>query len=238
MKTETKDKAGQEFLERQAEIIRQRNADRAVRDDLKSGWHPDVIKSADNVAKPFDANSVSRGPNANVPRIQKQELPGLEVIRELFDELATDLTDSKADYATLSLDEYFAPQKAAEAKVATLRHQLAAAELELAAVTRPHPHEAFRSLVCESEMRVNQLAGLLLVKLVDEKSREKFNIPADRLEEPVRKSLAIQFEDRLRRFVVNFYQRTHRINQPSDAQLNERVEQIINDVQQIVAENF
>ena len=145
---------------------------------------------------------------------------------------------SKADYATLSLDEYFAPQKAAEAKVADLRRQLAAAEIELEHATRPHPHEAFKGFICESEQRVNSIAGLLLTKLVDEASRVTFKVPADRLDEAVRKSFAMQFEDRLRRFVVNFYQRTHRTQQPSDARLNERAEQILSDVQQIVAENF
>jgi hypothetical protein len=85
---------------------------------------------------------------------------------------------------------------------------------------------------------VNSIAGLLLTKLVDEESRRQYKVPADRLDEAVRKSLAIQFEDRLRRFVVNFYQRTHRTHQPSDAQLNERAEQILADVQQILSESL
>jgi hypothetical protein len=46
-------------------------------------------------------------------------------------------------------------------------------------------------------MRVNSIAGLLLTKLVDEASRKQFNVPAERLDESVRKSLAMQFEDRL-----------------------------------------
>jgi hypothetical protein len=205
---------------------------------LSDGWGKDALSKGTENLPGFDPSSVSLGPNANVPRIKRQELPSLEVIRELLSELANDLEVSKADYATTSLDKYFAPQKAAEAKVADLRRQLAAAEIELEHATRPHPHEAFKSFVQKSEMRVNQLAGLLLTKLVDEASRKQFNVPADRLDEAVRKSLAMQFEDRLRRFVVNVYQRTHRTHQPSDAQLNERAEQILADVQQIVAENL
>jgi hypothetical protein len=235
MKNEKHDPLGEQFLRRQAEIVRQR--DEFKPGPLSEGWSKDVLKSTENLPA-FDPSKASAGPNANVPRIKRQELPSLEVIKELFNELATDLTISQHDYATTSLDEYFAPQKAAEAKVAELRQRLAEAELELENATLPHPHEAFRSFICESEQRVTSLAGLLLTKLVDEASREKFNVAAERLDEPVRKSLAIQFEDRLRRFVVAFYQRTHRTHQPTDAQLNERVEQILVDVQQIVAENF
>jgi hypothetical protein len=215
------DPLGQEFLRRQAEIVKQR--DEFKRGPLSEGWSKDLLKDTENLPA-FDPSKVSAGPNANVPRIKRQELPSLEVIKELLTELANDLEVSKADYATLSLDDYFAPQKAAEKKVAQLRQQLAEAELELANATRPHPHEAFRSFIQESEHRVNSIAGLLLTKLVDEASRKQFNVPAERLDESVRKSLALQFEDRLRRFVVNFYQRTHRTHQPSDAQLNERVE--------------
>jgi hypothetical protein len=236
MKTEKHDPLGEQFLRRQAEIVRQR--DEFKPGPLTEGWGKDSLTAGTENLPAFDPSKVSLGPNANVPRIKRQELPSLEVIRELLAELANDLEVSKADYATTSLDEYFAPQKAAEAKVADLRRQLAAAEIELEHATRPHPHEAFKSFVQESEMRVNQLAGLLLTKLVDEASRKQFNVPADRLDEAVRKSLAMQFEDRLRRFVVNFYQRTHRTHQPSDAQLNERAEQILADVQQIVAENL
>jgi hypothetical protein len=236
MKKEQNDALGQEFLRRQAQIVKER--DEFKRGPLSDGWGKDaLIKNTENLPA-FDPSKVSAGPNANVPRIKRQELPTREAIRELFEELENDLEVSKADYATLSLDEYFAPQKAAEEKVADLRRQLAAAEIELEHATRPQPQEAFKSFVQESEMRVNQLAGLLLAKLVDEASRKQFNVPADRVDEAVRKSLAMQFEDRLRRFVVNFYQRTHRTHQPSDAQLNERVEQILNDVQQIVSENF
>jgi hypothetical protein len=236
MKTEKHDPLGQEFLRRQAEIVRQR--DEYKRGPLSEGWAKDALTAGTDNPPAFDPSKVSTGPNANVPRIKRQELPRLEVIKELLTELSNDLEVSKADYATLSLDEYFAPQKAAEAKVADLRRQLAQAELELANATRPHPHEAFKSFIQESEMRVNSIAGLLLTKLVDEESRKQYKVPAERLDELVRKSLALQFEDRLRRFVVNFYQRTHRTHQPSDAQLNERLEQILADVQQIRAENL
>jgi hypothetical protein len=236
MKTEKHDPLGEQFMRRQAQIVRQR--DEFKRPSLTEGWAKDALTAGTDNLPAFDPNKVSGGPNANVPRIKRQELPSMAVIREVLEELANDITDSKADYENLSLDEYYAPQKAAEKKVAQLRQQLAEAELELANATRPHPHEAFKSFVCESEQRVNSIAGLLLTKLVDEASRKQFNVSADRLEEPMRKSLAIQFEDRLRRFVVNFYQRTHRVNNPSDAQLNERAEQILNDVQQIVAENL
>ena len=235
MKTEKHDPLGDQFLRRQAEIVKQRDEFKAGA--LSEGWNKDALKGTENIPA-FDPSKVSAGPNANVPRIQRQELPSLAVIRELLSELANDLEVSKADYAGTSLDEYFAPQKAAEAKVANLRRQLAAAEIELEHATRPHPHEAFKSFVQESEMRVNSIAGLLLTKLVDEESRKQYKVPAERLDELVRKSLALQFEDRLRRFVVNFYQRTHRTHQPSDAQLNERAEQILADVQQIVSENF
>jgi G3E family GTPase len=236
MKTEKHDPLGEQFLRRQAEIVRQR--DEFKPGPLTEGWGKDSLTAGTENLPAFDPSKVSLGPNANVPRIKRQELPSLEVIRELLAELANDLEVSKADYATTSLDEYFAPQKAAEAKVADLRRQLAAAEIELEHATRPHPHEAFKSFVCESEQRMNSIAGLLLTKLVDEESRRQFKVPAERLDELVRKSLALQFEDRLRRFVVNFYQRTHRMRQPSDAQLNERAEQILADVQQIVAENL
>jgi hypothetical protein len=236
MKKEQNDPLGEQFLRRQAEIVKQR--DEFKPGPLSEGWGKSALTAGTENLPAFDPSKVSAGPNANVPRIKRQDLPSLEVIKELLTELAKDLEVSKADYATLSLDEYFAPQKAAEAKVANLRRQLAAAEIELEHATRPHPHEAFRSFVQESEMRVNSIAGLLLAKLVDEASRKQFNVPADRLDEAVRKSLAIQFEDRLRRFVVSFYQRTHHTHQPSDAQLNERAEQILADVQQIVAENL
>jgi hypothetical protein len=236
MKTEKHDPLGEQFLRRQAEIVKQR--DEFKRGPLSDGWGKDALTKDTENLPAFDPSKVSAGPNANAPRIKRQDLPSLEVIRELLEELANDLTVSKSDYENLSLDDYFAPQKAAEEKVAQLRQRLAEAELELANATRPHPHEAFKSFVCESEQRVNSIAGLLLTKLVDEESRKQYKVPAERLDESVRKSLALQFEDRLRRFVVNFYQRTHRTHQPSDAQLNERAEQILADVQQIVAENL
>jgi hypothetical protein len=112
MKTEKHDPLGQEFLRRQAEIVRQR--DEFKPGPLTDGCGKDALTKDTENLPAFDPSKVSLGPNANVPRIKRQDLPSLEVIRELFEELANDLEVSKADYATLSLDDYFAPQKAAD----------------------------------------------------------------------------------------------------------------------------
>src|SRR5246127_3764747 len=72
----------------------------------------------------FRPSKVSLGPNANVPRIKRQEMPSLEVIRELLAELANDLEVSKADYATTSLENTLHHRKQQRRKLPTYADSL------------------------------------------------------------------------------------------------------------------
>src|ERR1700758_5328126 len=121
MKQEQNDPLGEQFLRRQAEIVKER--DEFKRGPLSDGWSKDVLKGTENLPA-FDPSKVSAGPNANVPRIERQELPSLEVIRELLTELANDLEVSKADYATTSLENTLHHRKQQRRKLPTYADSL------------------------------------------------------------------------------------------------------------------
>jgi hypothetical protein len=89
MKKEQNDPLGLEFLRRQAEIVKQR--DEFKRGPLSDGCGKDSLTKDTENLPAFDPSKVSAGPNANVPRIKRQELPTLEAIRGLFEELTNDL---------------------------------------------------------------------------------------------------------------------------------------------------
>ena len=122
MKTEKHDPLGEQFLRRQAEIVRQR--DEFKPGPLTEGWGKDSLTAGTENLPAFDPSKVSLGPNANVPRIKRQELPSLEVIRELLAELANDLEVSKADYATTSLENTLHHRKQQRRKLPTYADSL------------------------------------------------------------------------------------------------------------------
>ena len=80
-KQETNDPLGEQFLRRQAEIVEQR--DEFKQGPLSDGGGKDALSKGTENLPAFDPSKVSLGPNANVPRIKRQELPTLEAIREL-----------------------------------------------------------------------------------------------------------------------------------------------------------
>jgi hypothetical protein len=175
------------------------------------------------------------------PRLVQPELPSIAEIRKSIQDLITDLKESREAYQNLSLDDYYAPLKALEEEQARLRAELAKVEADIAEF-RSHgtPKEGYTQHIVSSEMQVNQIAGLLLAKLVDDESRKKFNVPASRLQAPTRKDLSIQFEDRLRPYTGPFYTRTGKQARTvfTDEQLTERSEQLVADLETIAKENL
>jgi hypothetical protein len=173
------------------------------------------------------------------PRIKKPALPSLAAIRKQIENLATELQESKDAYQNLSLDEYYAPLKALEAEQARLRDELAKVEADIAEFnSHGTPKQGYTDHICRGEHEVTQIAGLLLNKLTDEASLATFKVPADRLPPETRKALAIQFEDKLRRFANTFYTRTAKAKNLTDLQLTERSEQLVADLETIAKENL
>jgi len=105
MKTETTDKLGQEFLERQRQIIRDREEAGTQRDDLKAGWGKDALaKGNDNLpapAAPFDANEAHM---QLPPRLQKPAILTVEQLRQEVDNAVQDsLHQFEQDNSSLDL---------------------------------------------------------------------------------------------------------------------------------------
>ena len=129
---QTIDPVGRQFLERQAEIVRQRQEARTESDDLKAGWDPSVMKDGDNMPKPavFDANEVPRHLPTPEQRIKKAPLLPIEELREKAiaagDEIQGAVEQFKHD--DNNRDAYYAELKSAGELIDKLEHELSAAK--------------------------------------------------------------------------------------------------------------
>ena len=236
------------FLEEQKKIMQQREQFRAEAKAIAVGTRaenePGYDPNAPTRVATFDAgmNIISTREIQNertLPaRIQKPALPSLAVIRRQLENLITELQESKEDYQNLSLDQYYAPLKDLEAEQSRLRTELDKVEADIAEFkSHGTPKQSYTDHVVRSEHEVMQIAGLLLTKLTDE-ALATFKVPADRLSPETRKDLSLQFEDRLQRFANTFYTRTGRAKNLTDAQLTERSEQLVVDLETIAKENL
>src|ERR1700739_1057151 len=99
----------QRILAQQRQLSEQRESDRANGTELTKGWHPDVIKSAENGAKPgvFDANK-ERMPLP--PRLQKPAIPTVEQLHREIDKVGNAVQDALDQYEqdNASLDAFYA----------------------------------------------------------------------------------------------------------------------------------
>jgi hypothetical protein len=91
------------------------------------------------------------------------------------------------------------------------------------------PKQGYTRYLCESELQVRSLASLLIAALTDRQAREKFGVPAERLSLSTRKDLGLQFEDALKGLTDTFYQKLHRIANPSDDQLAATADRLLTD---------
>jgi hypothetical protein len=202
-KTETTDKLGQEFLDRQAEIIRSREADRAFRDDLKSGWAKDVL--ANNAAKPFDANEV------RIPLPERIKKAPLLTIAELRDRVteAGDAIHSAVEqfrHDDAHRDAYYGDLKAAEETVARLERELAEARAEAESLrSRGTPKDQFLQAVCRGELEVLGVAGAIINRLLEDAAQRSFSCAYEKLSPSTKSDLFIQFADRLQTYRSSGY---------------------------------
>ncbi len=164
-------------------------------------------------------------------------LPSLSEIKERAEELITDLSESKEAYVNLSLDEYYKPEKEAEAEVLRLQGELGEAQDKLSELKRRGtPLSGYTNHIVASEQEVNSIANILLHRLTEDAAKRTFRVSANRLSPDTRKDLELQFRDVLGRYVSSMYAHTHRRNNPTSEQLTGRADELIADLRILVEE--
>jgi nucleotide-binding universal stress UspA family protein len=200
------------FLKEQERIIEQRRqldaeheAARANGTELTKGWHPDVIKSAENGAKPgvFDANK-ERMPLP--PRLQNPPIPTVEQLRQEVDNVGNAVQDALDQYESdnASLDRFYQSQRDADALVAELEAKLSEARAQAESLrSQGSPKQRLLNEVCKLELAVVGAAGAILTARLEEAAHQTFHCSYDVLPKETQQALRIQFE-RLRRYSTGY----------------------------------
>jgi chromosome segregation ATPase len=204
------------FLKEQERIIEQRRqldteheAARANGTELARGWHPSVIKSADNGATPgvFDANEERR---PLPPRLQKPALLSIAELRERATEVGNsiDAAVEQFKHDDAHRDNFYADLKTAEETVARLERELAEAKAEAEQLrSRGTPKEQFLNNICKGELAVLGVAGAIIDRLLEDASQASFHCSYEKLSPSTRNDLFVQFADRLQIYRSGFYTR-------------------------------
>jgi hypothetical protein len=168
-------------------------------------------------------------------RLSKPSLPSLSELKERAEDLITDLSESKEAYVNLSLDEYYKPEKEAEAEVLRLQGELGEAQSKLAELKRRGtPLSGYASHICSSEREVNSIANNLFHRLTEDAAKRTFRVSANRLSPDTRKDIELQFRDVLGRYVSPMYAHTHRRNNLTSEQLTGRADELIKDLHVLI----
>jgi hypothetical protein len=135
-------------------------------------------------------------------RLSRPSLPLLSEIKERAEDLITDISGSKEAYVNLSLDEYYKPEKDAEAEVLRLQGELGEAQAKLAELKRRGtPISGYTNHIVASEQEVSSIANNLLHRLTEDAAKRTFRVSASRLSPDTRKDLELQFRDVIGRYV-------------------------------------
>jgi nucleotide-binding universal stress UspA family protein len=193
------------ILEQTRQLSEQQELDRANGTELAKGWHPDVIKSADNDAKPgvFDANK-ERMPLP--PRLQKPPIPTVEQLRQEVDNVGNAVQDALDQFEqdNSSLDAFYAEQRKADELVSRLEAQLTEARAQAECLrSQGSPKQRLLNEVCKLELAVVGAAGAILTARLEEAAQQTFHCSYDVLPKETQQALRIQFE-RLRRYSTGY----------------------------------
>jgi hypothetical protein len=170
-------------------------------------------------------------------RLSKPSLHSLSEIKGRANDLITDLSESKQAYVNLSLDEYYKPEKDAEAEVLRLQAELGEAQAKLAELKRRGtPISGYTNHIVAFEQEVSSIANNLLQRLTEDAAKRTFRVSANRLSPDTRKDLELQFRDILGKYVSPFYVRTGRSKNPTSEQLTGRADELIKDLRSLVEE--
>jgi chromosome segregation ATPase len=205
-----------EFLRHQEDVLEQgrqlaaeREAQRQAGTENQVGWHPDVIKSAENGAKPgvFNANEERR---PLPPRLQKPALLSIADLRERATEVGNsiDAAVEQFKHDDAHRDNFYADLKTAEETVARLERELAEAKAEAEQLrSRGTPKEQFLNNICKGELAVLGVAGAIIDRLLEDASQASFHCSYEKLSPSTRNDLFVQFADRLQIYRSGFYTR-------------------------------
>ena len=172
-------------------------------------------------------------------RLSKSSLPLLSEIKERAEDLITDLSESKEAYVNLSLDEYYKPEKEAEAEVLRLQGLLGEAQAKLAELKRRGtPISGYTNHIVASEQEVSCIANNLLHRLTEDAAKRTFRVSANRLSPDTRKDLELQFRDVIGRYVSPMYARMHRTKNPTSENLAVRAAELIADLRIIIEQTL
>jgi nucleotide-binding universal stress UspA family protein len=196
------------ILEQRRKLSEQRELDRANGTELAKGWHPDVIKSADNGAKPgvFNAN------NERIslpPRLEKPPIQTVEQLRQEVDNVGNAVQDAldRFEQDNSSLDAFYAEQRKADELVSRLEAQLAEARAKAEEVrSQGSPKQRLLNAVCKLELAVVGAAGSILTAKLEEAAQSTFHCSYAILPKETQSALRIQFE-RLRRYQTGYAMR-------------------------------
>ena len=193
------------ILEQRRKLSEQRELDRASGTELTKGWHPDVIKSADNGAKPgvFDANK-ERMPLP--PRLQKPPIPTVEQLRQEVDNVGNAVQDALDQYEqdNSSLDLFYQSRRDADALVSELEARLAEARSKAEELrSQGSPKQRLLNAVCRLELAVVGTAGSILTAKLEEAAQSTFHCSYEVLPKETQAALRVQFE-RLRRYQTGY----------------------------------
>jgi chromosome segregation ATPase len=189
------------ILEQRRKLSEQRELDRANGTELAKGWHPDVIKSADNGAKPgvFNAN------NERIslpPRLEKPPIQTVEQLRQEVDNVGNAVQDAldRFEQDNSSLDAFYAEQRKADELVFSLEAQLAEARAKADELrSQGSPKQRLLNAVCKLELAVVGTAGSILTAKLQDAALSTFRCDYEQLPKETQSALRVQFE-RLRRY--------------------------------------
>jgi chromosome segregation ATPase len=196
----------------------------------------------------FDAtnNKIERRTITPLPqpaqRFTKPETPTLTELRQAISQLTEDIEGAGDDYETVAanLDDFYAPHKALEKRIAELRASLSQAEQELAELrAEGSPAEGYKRFIIEAETKVSGLARQLIDRYSTDKAREKFDTEFHRLSPTTQKDLQISIRLKLERFASQFYAKLGQRNFNATVdQVRARASELLRDLRTILSENF
>jgi hypothetical protein len=241
-KTETNDflRNQENILEQRRQLAAEREAQRLAGTENQVGWHPDIIKSADNIAKPgvFDANQERI---ALPPRLQKPALLSIAELREKATEVGNSIDSAVSQFKhdDAHRDAYYGDLKAAEETVARLERELAEAKAEAEQLrSRGTPKEQFLNAICRGELDVLGVAGAVIDRLLENASKKSFNCSYEKLSPANKSDLFIQFAERLQIYRSGFYTRLGKraaLKQTlTSEQIQARADELLSDLSELL----
>jgi hypothetical protein len=195
----------EDVLEQRRQLAAEREAQRQAGTENQVGWHPEIIKSADNGAKPgvFNANDERI---SLPPRLEKPPIPTVEQLCQEVDNVGNAVQDALDQFEqdNSSLDAFYAEQRKADELVSRLEAQLAEARAQADLLrSQGSPKQRLLNAVCRLELAVVGTAGSILTAKLEEAAQSTFHCSYAILPKETQSALRIQFE-RLRRYQSSY----------------------------------